>query len=86
MSTIMNDAHAQLEPLLSVQDLADYLGMHPQGIYDLRKTGRGPRASRVGRELRFRTSDVRQWLDAITEPEPNDEDARARSGSRDGSA
>ena len=31
-------------------------------IYDLRSQGRGPRGFRVGRELRFRASEIDAWL------------------------
>lgn len=51
-----------LEPLLSAQQLADHLGLRVQAVYDLRHTGRGPAALRVGRELRFRASAVSAWL------------------------
>lgn len=50
------------EPLLSVTDLASFLGVPVGTIYAWRKTGRGPRALRVGRHLRFSQSDVDTWL------------------------
>ncbi len=57
-----------LEPVLTTSELAEYLGVHDQTIYDLRTDGRGPSGSRVGRELRYRVSDVRRWLDGLHEP------------------
>ena len=65
-----------LEPILTTRELADYLGVNVQAIYDLRADGRGPSGVRVGRELRYRVSDVRRWLDSLHEPEPS----LARSG------
>ena len=59
-----------LEPILTTRELADYLGLNVQAIYDLRADGRGPSGVRVGRELRYRVSDVRRWLDSLHEPEP----------------
>jgi predicted DNA-binding transcriptional regulator AlpA len=56
-----------LEPLLTTSELADYLGVRVQAIYDLRCDGRGPVAIHVGRELRYRTTDVRSWLQAMQE-------------------
>ena len=56
-----------LEPLLTTSELADYLGVHVQAIYDLRCDGRGPVGLRVGRELRYRIADVRRWLEALQE-------------------
>ncbi len=50
------------EPILSLSELAARLGVTPQTIYDLRTQGRGPRGFRVGRQLRFRVSEVDAWL------------------------
>jgi excisionase family DNA binding protein len=60
-------AELGLEPLLTTSELADYLGVRVQAIYDLRCDGRGPVAIHVGRELRYRTTDVRSWLEAMQE-------------------
>ncbi|HEY9425062.1 MAG TPA: helix-turn-helix domain-containing protein [Microterricola sp.] len=57
-----------LEPVLTTSELAEYLGVHVQAIYDLRADGRGPSGIRVGRELRYRVSDVVCWLDGLHEP------------------
>ena len=51
-----------LEPALTLSQLAAHLSVSPQALYDLRSKGRGPRGFRVGRELRFRTSEVQAWL------------------------
>ena len=56
-----------LEPVLTTSELAEYLGVHVQAIYDLRADGRGPSGFRVGREIRFRVSDVVRWLDELHE-------------------
>jgi hypothetical protein len=37
-----------LEPVLTTSELAEYLGVHVQAIYDLRTDGRGPSGIRVG--------------------------------------
>jgi len=63
-----------LEPNLSLPELAARLGVTPQTIYDLRSQGRGPRGVRVGRQLRFRVSEVDAWLARM-----EDEDARRHS-------
>jgi excisionase family DNA binding protein len=57
-----------LEPVLTTSELAEYLGVHVQAIYDLRTDGRGPSGIRVGREIRYRVSDVVCWLDGLREP------------------
>ena len=51
-----------LEPVLSLSELAARLRVSIQTIYDLRSQGRGPRGFRVGRELRFRVSEIESWL------------------------
>ena len=58
-----------LDPVLTPSELAEYLGLQPQAIYDMRTDGRGPSGIRVGREIRYRVSDIRQWLDGLHEPE-----------------
>lgn len=57
-----------LERMLSTSQFAEYLCVAPQAMYDLRITGRGPRAVHVGRELRYRVSEIRAWLDRMSEP------------------
>jgi len=56
--------------LLTPVELAQWLGVPVATIYQSRTRGAGPRGLRVGRHLRFRTSDVRAWLDSLAEPNP----------------
>jgi excisionase family DNA binding protein len=51
-----------LDRLLSVQDLADYLNVPVATNYTWRHHGHGPPGFRIGRHLRFRTSDVAHWI------------------------
>lgn len=51
-------------PLGSVDAVAEYLGVPPATLYQWRYRGIGPRASKVGRHLRYRWADVERWLDA----------------------
>ena len=60
-----------LEPILTTSELAEYLGVHVQAIYDQRAAGRGPAGIHVGREIRYRVSEVRSWMDRLHEPEPS---------------
>lgn len=53
--------------LMTTEQVADYLTVPVATIYNWRVQGEGPRASRVGRHLRFRRSDVDAWLDAQAE-------------------
>ncbi len=54
--------HEALEPALTLSELAARLSVSVQTIYDLRSQGRGPRGFRVGRQLRFRVSEIEAWL------------------------
>lgn len=56
-----------LDTVLSLSELAARLGVTVQTIYDLRSQGRGPRGFRVGRELRFRASEIDAWLARMEE-------------------
>lgn len=49
-------------PVLTLSELAVHLRVNVQTLYDLRSQGRGPRGFRVGRELRFRRSEIEAWL------------------------
>ena len=57
-------AHSETGPstFVTLSQLAAQLGVSVQTLYDLRSQGRGPRGFRVGRELRFRVSEVDAWL------------------------
>jgi excisionase family DNA binding protein len=69
-------AETALGPVLTLSQLAIELGVTVQTLYDLRSQGRGPRGFRVGRELRFRVTEVDAWLaqlesdDAERHPRP----------------
>lgn len=59
--------HDPLEPALTLSELAARLCVSAQTIYDLRSQGRGPRGFRVGRQLRFRVSEIDAWLARMEE-------------------
>jgi excisionase family DNA binding protein len=76
---------AGLEPMLSIDELAEYLGKPVRTIYDWRLSGRGPRAVHVGRSLRYRVCDVQAWLDAQLERVPGEfPDPGCESGAEPG--
>lgn len=52
----------QFDPFLTLSELAARLSVSQQTLYDLRSQGRGPLGFRIGRELRFRASEVDAWL------------------------
>ncbi len=50
--------------LLGIDELAAYIGVPRQTIYRWRMEGRGPRASKLGRHLRYQRADIDEWLHA----------------------
>ncbi|TFD73802.1 helix-turn-helix domain-containing protein [Cryobacterium gelidum] len=54
-----------LEAVLTTSELAAHLGVPVQTIHDLRHAHRGPRGFRVGREMRYRVSEVQRWVEAL---------------------
>jgi excisionase family DNA binding protein len=67
---------SDFESLLSISDLAAHLGVPIQTIYDLRHHGRGPHGFRIGRELKFRASEIEAWLRRLEE----DDERRSQVG------
>jgi excisionase family DNA binding protein len=52
------------DQLLSVAELADYLAVPQATLYQWRHRGEGPPGFRVGRHLRYRWSDVEDWIES----------------------
>ena len=59
-TALMNDR------LWSVQDVSSYLGVPVHSIYTLRSAGTGPAGRLIGRRLRFRPQDVRDWVASLS--------------------
>ena len=53
----------KMERLLSVDEVAEFLGIPVATLYQWRHKGAGPAAYRVGRHLRYEPAAVRAWLD-----------------------
>jgi len=66
--TAAADMTWQPEPLLTVDQVAQWLGKPKNTLYAWHSRGKGPRAIRVGNTLRYRRSEVERWLDANTDP------------------
>jgi excisionase family DNA binding protein len=60
---------SQLEPLLSVNDLAVYLDVPVATIYAWRYHRQGPRGLKIGRHVRYRQGDVDRWIDERVQDE-----------------
>lgn len=59
------------KPLASVEDLAEFLGVPVNTVYQWRSKGTGPRGARVGRHIRFRWENVERWLDEQEKAAPS---------------
>ncbi|GAA0984661.1 hypothetical protein ENKNEFLB_02081 [Nocardioides aquaticus] len=55
------------DPLLTIDELAEWLGKPKRTLYRWRVQGYGPSAIKVGNDLRYRRAVVDAWLDAQTE-------------------
>ena len=53
--------------LLGIQELAEFIGVPRQTIYRWRGQGRGPKAAKLGRHLRYRQADIDEWLRSQTD-------------------
>ncbi len=51
-----------LAPLISIEELSEYLNATTRTLQDWRLAGRGPRAVQVGQQLRYFVTDVNEWL------------------------
>ena len=49
--------------LLSIDDVADYLGIPKNTLYQWRTKGYGPTGRRIGKYVRYRSEDVEAWVD-----------------------
>ncbi len=55
------------DDLLGVKELAAEFRVSPATVYGWRTRGEGPRAIKVGGQLRFRRSEIDRWLEANSE-------------------
>lgn len=64
------EAHDEVEPMLTIDQAASYLGITKATIYTwrTRRVGYGPRAVKVGGCLRYRRRDLDAWIEAHLDP------------------
>jgi excisionase family DNA binding protein len=55
---------AERRALGTAEEVAEYLGVPVATLYQWRYHDKGPRASKVGRHIRYRWADVEAWLDS----------------------
>ena len=51
--------------LWSVEDLSDFLQVPVKTLYQWRLRGYGPKGRRIGKYVRYKESDVIEWVDSI---------------------
>jgi len=68
--TTSHAAAGDLEPLLSIETLSEYVGVPVVTIYRWRTEGKGPCAVHIGRHIKFALSDVQAWLQTVRETRP----------------
>lgn len=56
---------AAVQKLWSTQELADFLGLPVQTIYQWRKRNYGPTGRKMGRHIRYRPSEVERWINSL---------------------
>ncbi len=58
------------ERLLTLSEVADYIGVPLQTLYGWRSRGEGPRGIRCGKHVRVHRSDLDAWLEQHADPAP----------------
>ena len=56
-------AMPDLTDTITVDQLAEQLGITVNAVHSMRYRGNGPRAIRIGRRLRFLPEDIELWLE-----------------------
>ena len=56
---------SELEPLWTIEEVAAYLRVPVQTLYQWRRKRSGPPCRRVGRHLRYEPSAVRAWFSSL---------------------
>lgn len=51
-------------PLMTIEEVADFLRLPVRTLYYWRQSGDGPQPYKAGRHLRYKRSEVEAWLDA----------------------
>lgn len=55
------------EPLIGIPELARWLNVEVETVYDWRKHRRGPRGYRIGGRVKFKPAEVRSWIEQQAE-------------------
>lgn len=52
-----------MNKLLTLDELADYLAVPKNTLYQWRTKGYGPQGRKIGKYIRYRADDVDTWID-----------------------
>ncbi|MFF1732021.1 helix-turn-helix transcriptional regulator [Streptomyces sp. NPDC058247] len=66
MSPALKSTPVQRRNLATAQELADYVGVPLNTVYQWSHRGGGPKFIKVGRHLRARWDDIESWLSEQT--------------------
>ena len=67
MDKLLTVERATVEPLWTVEDVAAFLRIPVQTLYQWRRKGFGPQGTRVGKYIRFDPDVVREWFKLLGE-------------------
>lgn len=56
-----------MERLWTIEDVADYLGIPKNTLYQWRAKEYGPKGIRMGKYVRYRVDDVQAWVAKLSE-------------------
>lgn len=57
------------QQLMSLDDVAAWLGVPVRTLYSWRANNKGPRGIRVGKYVRYRPADVEAWIESNADRE-----------------
>ncbi len=60
-----------MAPLLTPDDVSQYLGVPPGTLANWRYQGHGPAFVRLGRHVRYRAGDVDEWINSQVARNPS---------------
>ena len=52
-------------PLLSLEEVSEWTGTAKSTLYSMMSQRRGPRSLKIGRTLRFRPTDIQDWINEL---------------------
>lgn len=71
-----------MERLLTPKELGEFLGLAKQTIYNRRASGDLPPAIILGRQVRFKVSDVQKWMEHHKESQDSPPETKDQKGGR----